>query len=109
MTALELLMDLRRAGVVLSANGDRLAFDAPAGAMTPARREAIRLHKAELLALLVLPEELATLMARAGDDEDLLYQWHERAGIMEYDGGMDRAEAEWQALAVLLVEACWPA
>ena len=37
-TARKLLANLRRAGVVLTSNGDRLAFDAPAGA-TPERRK----------------------------------------------------------------------
>lgn len=35
-TAAKLLTDLRLAGVILTANRDRLAFDAPAGVMTPA-------------------------------------------------------------------------
>jgi hypothetical protein len=34
-TARKLLADAKRVGIILSANGGRLAFDAPAGAMTP--------------------------------------------------------------------------
>lgn len=50
MTARQLLSDLRRAGVVLSVNGDRLAFDAPVGAMTPDRLAMLRACKAKMMA-----------------------------------------------------------
>ncbi len=48
--AAELLADLRRAGVNLSAKGERLAFDAPAGVVTPELRATLQARKAELLA-----------------------------------------------------------
>lgn len=107
MNPAELLVELRRRGVVLTAECERLWFDAPAGAMTADMRQALAASKPAILALLALPEELVVLMARAADDEaraDLMYRWHERAGIVEHDGGMDRPEAEWTALALLLVE-----
>jgi len=48
----ELLADLKRRGVILEAIGDRLRVDAPAGMLTPELRQALVVHKAELLELL---------------------------------------------------------
>ena len=47
-----------------------------------------------------VPSKLDDLLVRL--DADLLYQFSERAGIMEYDGGVDRDEAELLALVDLL-------
>jgi len=52
MSASTLLSSLRERGVVLSAAGSKLTFDAPAGELTAADRAALREHKAELLVLL---------------------------------------------------------
>jgi hypothetical protein len=52
MTAAKLLADLRRVGVVLSVKGERLTFDAPAGALTADLKDAMRRHKPELIGLL---------------------------------------------------------
>ena len=46
------------------------------------------------------PSKLDDLLVRL--DADLFYQFTERAGIMEYDGGVDRDEAELLALVDLL-------
>jgi hypothetical protein len=46
------------------------------------------------------PSKLDDLLVRL--DADLLYQFAERAGIMEYDGGVARDEAELLALVDLL-------
>lgn len=51
MTPAALLADLRARGVELVAIGDRLRFR-PASAVSRDTREALRVHKAELLALL---------------------------------------------------------
>ena len=98
-TAAKLLTDLRRAGVVLSVNGDRLAFDAPAGAMTPAVVATLKARKPELLAVLsgdYLSAAAALLVTIADPDQraELAYLFDERAGICQYDGGMSRGEAE---------------
>jgi amino acid adenylation domain-containing protein len=50
--AAALVESLRAAGVRLSASGERLSVEAPAGAMTPALAEAIRTHKPQILRLL---------------------------------------------------------
>ncbi len=52
MTATDLLTSCRAAGIILAADGDSLAVDAPAGALTPALRDTLARHKPELLALL---------------------------------------------------------
>ena len=52
MTAAEVLTETRRRGILLSARGDRLRYDAPVGVMKAELRAALVEHKAELLALL---------------------------------------------------------
>jgi len=74
----DLLRRAKAAGIVLTVDGTRLIYRAPAGAMTP-----------ELKAIL---RELK---------ESLVYEYHERAGIMEYDAGLPKAEAEAKAAGIL--------
>jgi len=64
MTALDLLAMLDRAGVVLSAKGDRLAYDAPSGVMTADLVATVKAHKAELLALLDTRRRIAEQLAQ---------------------------------------------
>ena len=52
MTAVELITELRERGVLIETNGERLRIDAPKGTVTPELREALVLHKAEVLVLL---------------------------------------------------------
>ncbi len=52
MTAGDLLADLLREGVTLSAVGGRLHVEAPRGVLTPGFRAALAGHKAELLRIL---------------------------------------------------------
>ena len=53
MTASELLSQLREKGVEVKASGDdRLVIDAPKGSITPELRDALTVHKAELLQLI---------------------------------------------------------
>ncbi len=62
MTAGLLLADLSRRGASVTAKGDRLRVEAPPGTLTPAIREALTAHKADLLRLLPLAEEYRTLL-----------------------------------------------
>jgi hypothetical protein len=39
--------------------------------------------------------------------EDLVELWEERTAIMEYEGGMSREEAEWQAFLCVQGELDW--
>lgn len=55
MTVDVLLGQLSAAGVVLSVDGDRLLFDAPAGALTPDLRAGLAAHRAELIRRLSAP------------------------------------------------------
>lgn len=52
MTVIELLRELRRLHINISADGDKLIVDAPSGAVTPPIADAIRGHKSALLELL---------------------------------------------------------
>ena len=61
MSPTELLGAVRAAGIVLEACGDRLTYDAPKGAMTPALREELTRHKPALLALLAPVTAFVTL------------------------------------------------
>lgn len=60
MTLVELLTVIRAADIRPEARGDRLAFDAPHGALTPELRAALAEQKPALLALFA-PVEFVTL------------------------------------------------
>lgn len=97
--AAKLLAELRRDDITLAPKGDRLAFDAPAGTMTPAVQTMLRARKPELLAVLRgdYLNAAAALLLGVPDPEqraELACQLDERAGICEYEGGMSRGEAE---------------
>lgn len=94
MTATDLLARLQSSGVSISTHGDRLAIDAPKGALTDALLSELRTHKAALMGLLVAN---AAAFADPGSVADLLADWGERAAMMEYEGGLSRADAEREA------------
>lgn len=82
MKAVELLAKLKQAGVILSIRSDgKLAYRGPAESIGPDVIEEIKAVRDELLAVVELFEE--------------------RAAILEFDGGLDRDEAEAQALMEL--------
>lgn len=56
MTVDTLVAQLDVADIVLSVDGDRLLFDSPAGAMTPALRAQIVAHKADIIRRLSAPK-----------------------------------------------------
>jgi hypothetical protein len=72
------LQTLHDAGIRLTVDGDRLKYTAPAGALTPELRAAL---------IEIKPT--------------VLYEYHERAGILEYDARMPRDKAESQAAEIL--------
>lgn len=82
MHALTLIQRFADAGVRLSADKGRLAFEGPGEVLTPESIEELRRHKSALLAALTGPD--------LGDFE-------ERAAIIEHDGGSPREEAEARA------------
>lgn len=61
MTAHELLMTCRQAGINLVVDGDCIDVDAPAGVLTPELRAELARCKADLLALLAPPRAFVTL------------------------------------------------
>lgn len=96
MSAIKALNAARAAGVELRLDSDDLALSA-ASAPPAAVFDALCWYKAEIVALL-----------RPGHDgwsgEDWLTNFDERAGIVEFDGGLPRAEAEACAFNCCVVE-----
>ena len=90
----QIVLDVAAAGGRLTASGDRLTVAAPKplpGALVAELRQ----HKPEILAYL-------THVRHEADD---WAEWvAERAAILEYDGGLPRAEAECRAFQHALVE-----
>jgi hypothetical protein len=96
MSALAILARARDAGVNIAVDGDDLLLTAPA--QPPAAIvDLLAQHKHELIALL-----------RPCRDDWMTEDWHayfdERAGIIEYDGGISRPEAEVRALDSCIAE-----
>ena len=96
MSAADALKAARAAGIQLGVDGEDLVLEAsvpPPAAVI----DLLASHKAEVVALL-----------RPGRDgwsaEDWQVFFDERAGIVEFDGGLPRAEAEAQAFACCVVE-----
>ncbi len=75
----ELLQAIHDAGIVLTVEGDCLKYRAPAGTLTPELRAAL----AEL-------------------KPGIVCEYHERAGILEYDANLPRSEAERRAADMVL-------
>ena len=96
MSAAEAIKAAHAAGIELALDGDDLVLEA-ASAPPAAVLDALSLHKAEIVAML-----------RPGPDgwsaEDWQVYFDERAGTIEFDGGLPRAEAEAQAFACCVVE-----
>ena len=96
MSAAEALKAARAAGVELALDGDDLVLNA-ASAPPSAVLDALSRRKHEIVVLL-----------RPGRDgwsaEDWQVFFDERAGIVEFDGGLPRADAEAQAFACCVVE-----
>jgi hypothetical protein len=96
MSAVETLKAARAAGVHLGIDGDDLVLEA-ASAPPAAVLGALSRHKAEIMVLL-----------RPAEDGWSAEDWHvcfdERAGMVEFDGGLPRAEAETQAFACCVTE-----
>jgi hypothetical protein len=97
MSAVEALKAARAAGFHLGIDGDDLVLEAPAPP-PPAVIDLLSRHKAEVVALLLRPAE------DGWSAEDWQIFFDERAGIVEFDGGLPRAEAEAQAFACCVVE-----
>jgi hypothetical protein len=96
MNAFHLLQTLEARGVVLTARGGKLIVYAPRSTLTAVDRDLLQRLKSGLLAVLEgkpTPRDLP---------EDWHQIWDERAAIMEFDGGLGRAQAEALALTDVL-------
>jgi hypothetical protein len=102
ITGRKLYHRLRRVDVHLRINGDRLAFDAPIGAITPDLRESMLAHKTELMAVVAgdyVPAALALVMAVPdAERRNTLAEWFdERVSTSEYCEGLTAGAAQRQA------------
>ncbi len=102
-----LLDELGRHGIELRAEGDRLRYR-PADAISPGLLTQLRVHKAELLAILSdndhWARQAAGLLATVADPDlrvDLRKLFEHRAAVCEYVGGLSRTDAERVAFAEL--------
>ena len=86
MSAPAALMAARHAGISLAVDGDDLLLQAD-GPPSAALLDLIRLHKEAIKALLARDDV-------GWSGEEWLAQFDERAGILEFDEGLPRAEAE---------------
>ncbi|MET3838579.1 hypothetical protein [Bradyrhizobium sp. OAE829] len=95
MSAVQAITAARAAGIELSLDGADLALSA---ALAPpvAVLDALSRHKAEIVAL------LQHVDGWSGEDWQVYFD--ERAGIVEFDAGLPRAEAEARALECCMVE-----
>jgi hypothetical protein len=96
MSAAEALKAARDAGVQLGIDGDGLVLEASAPP-PPAVVDLLSRHKAEITALLRPAEDGWS----AGDWQVF---FDERAGFIEFDGGLPRAEAEARAFDSCVIE-----
>jgi hypothetical protein len=92
VNAVDVLERAKAAGIELTVIGDRVKLRAP-GRPPVDLLEAMRQHKAELLALLTERERQTEIEAAESIGEHLA----ERAAIMEFDGGLPREQAEVEA------------
>ena len=91
MSAPEVLAELAREGVQLACRDGQLCAR-PSLRSRPALLALVREHATELRRVLEADE---------ATDDDAREAWEERAGIMEYDGEMTRAEAERAATTLM--------
>ena len=96
MSATKVLEAARAASVIVGINDNDLMLRAPARPAS-AVLDALSRYKAEIVALIRLEP-----LRWSADDWRAFFD--ERAGIIEFDGGLPRAEAEVEALACCIVE-----
>jgi len=98
----EVLLALVEAEVVLWADGDRLCFRAPDGALVPELRAAAARCRGALVALVkagaILPADRAAWPVEAAES------FEERSGICEHHGELPRPAAERVAKRCVRVE-----
>jgi hypothetical protein len=96
-----LLRDLQAQGLRLGLEADGRLRVGPLSALSPSLRALIQAHKPALVQTLATAATAALASSQAGqkpDPEDVAEFFEERAGILEHDAGMSRADAEAEAL-----------
>lgn len=96
-----LLRDLQAQGLRLSLEPDGRLRVGPLSALSPSLRALIQAQKPALVQALATGATAAQKLPQAGqgpDPEDVAEFFEERAGILEHDAGMSRADAEAEAL-----------
>ena len=107
MSAPDLLNELRRMGLRLSAQGSELHVS-PRAAITEEARRLIRDHKPEILKALAGPEEMFSFTP-PGDPANDAEAVSERAAIMAVENGWDEDRALQEARWTVDRERCWRA
>ncbi|WP_200158655.1 hypothetical protein [Allochromatium vinosum] len=103
-SAAEILHTLADQGFTLAVEGDRLTVS-PSSRLTEPMRAEIRQHKAELVALLAANDAAVSdppPLTRA-ERQGIVDAIVERAAILEFDAGMERRQAETQAISAMRV------
>ncbi|MGH8644655.1 MAG: hypothetical protein ACREX4_09440 [Gammaproteobacteria bacterium] len=90
MTAAEIVYQVCASGATITVAGDSLELTAPRP-LTDELLRRVAAHK---------PEIMKILRRQDTEAEDLREYFEERAGILEYDGGLPRAEAEREAARI---------
>ena len=104
--ALSVIEQLAELGVSLWVDGGRLKYRGPVDALHDDLRARVIRQRDDLVALLAragLPG------ARECWTESLRESFEERAGVIEFDGGLERVEAELRAEARVRLQALRPA
>ena len=97
MSILELLERVRRSGILLTVQGDKLRYEAPVGHMTQDLRAALIASKPIILGILQTVQRVPQVQDLGGGrlmDQSIQENFEERAAILEFDGGLSRIDAE---------------
>ena len=97
MSAYEVMTECQARDVRLSGANGSLTYDAPQGALSPDLLALLKAHKPEILVALAYKVD--------AEAEDLREHFEERAGILEYDAGLPRAQAELEAARITVTYA----
>lgn len=98
-----LLHSFQAQGLRLSLEPDGRLRVGPLSALTPSLRALILANKPALVRTLLTIAQTPPLAGQGPDPEDVTEFFQERAGILEHDAGMSRADAEAEALRLTVV------
>jgi hypothetical protein len=102
VSAADLVISLTEAGCALWIASDKLCFRAPKGVVSEERRgELVAVREA---AIAVLRAGVALPADRPAWSQDLQAEFEERAGLLEFEGGLDRSRAEHEAERLVRVD-----